>query len=32
VCTTLSVNGLEVPDLDVWAYGNAEGVIVPDAG
>ena len=31
VCTTLSVNGLEVPDLDVWAYGNAEGVIVPDA-
>jgi len=31
VCTTLSVNGLEVPDLDVWAYGDAEGVIVPDA-
>jgi uncharacterized damage-inducible protein DinB len=31
VCTTLSVNGLDVPDLDVWAYGDAEGVIVPDA-
>jgi len=31
VCTTLSVNRLEVPDLDVWAYGDAEGVIVPDA-
>ena len=31
VCTTLSVNGLEVPELDVWAYGDAEGVIVPDA-
>ncbi len=31
VCTTLSTNGLEVPDLDVWAYGDAEGVIVPDA-
>jgi uncharacterized damage-inducible protein DinB len=31
VCTTLSVNGLEVPNLDVWAYGDAEGVIVPDA-
>jgi uncharacterized damage-inducible protein DinB len=31
VCTTLSTNGLEVPELDVWAYGDAEGVIVPDA-
>ena len=31
VCTTLSVNGLDVPELDVWAYGDAEGVIVPDA-
>jgi uncharacterized damage-inducible protein DinB len=31
VCTTLSVNRLDVPDLDVWAYGDAEGVIVPDA-
>ena len=31
VCTTLSTHGLEVPDLDVWAYGDAEGVIVPDA-
>jgi len=32
VCTTLSTHGLEVPELDVWAYGDAEGVIVPDAG
>ena len=31
VCTTLSVNRLDVPELDVWAYGDAEGVIVPDA-
>jgi len=31
VCTTLSVNGFDVPELDVWAYGDAEGVIVPDA-
>ena len=31
VCTTLSANGLDVPDLDVWAYGDAEGIIVPDA-
>lgn len=31
VCTTLSTHGLEVPELDVWAYGDAEGVIVPDA-
>jgi uncharacterized damage-inducible protein DinB len=25
ICTILTLNGLEVPDLDVWAYAIAEG-------
>ena len=25
ICTILTLNGLDVPDLDVWAYATAEG-------
>jgi uncharacterized damage-inducible protein DinB len=25
ICTILTLNGLEVPELDVWAYATAEG-------
>jgi uncharacterized damage-inducible protein DinB len=28
ICTILSVNGLDVPDLDVWAYAEAEKAMV----
>ena len=29
ICTILSLNGLEVPELDVWAYAAAEGAFAP---
>jgi uncharacterized damage-inducible protein DinB len=28
ICTILSVNGLDVPDLDVWAYAEAEKAMI----
>jgi uncharacterized damage-inducible protein DinB len=29
ICTILTLNGLEVPELDVWAYATAEGAFAP---
>lgn len=29
ICTILTLNGLEVPELDVWTYASAEGAITP---
>lgn len=29
ICTILSLNGLDVPDLDVWAYATAEKAFIP---
>ncbi|MDQ2912439.1 MAG: DinB family protein [Chloroflexota bacterium] len=28
ICTILTLNGLDVPELDVWAYATAKGAIV----
>jgi uncharacterized damage-inducible protein DinB len=28
ICTILSLNGLDVPEIDVWAYATEEGAIV----
>lgn len=32
VCTILGAHGLEYGDMDVWAYGEATGAMVPLAG
>jgi uncharacterized damage-inducible protein DinB len=29
ICTILSLHGLDVPDLDVWAYAKAENAFAP---
>ena len=29
ICTILTLNGLEVPELDVWAYATAERAFAP---
>jgi uncharacterized damage-inducible protein DinB len=29
ICTILTLNGLAVPDLDVWTYASAEGASTP---
>jgi uncharacterized damage-inducible protein DinB len=31
VCTILGANGIEYGDMDVWAYGEATGAMVPTA-
>jgi len=31
ICTILGAHGIECGDMDVWAYGNASGAMVPVA-